>query len=383
MTETTEEGAVAALPAHARLLLALAHPRLNADQRAEVRRLAAAPELSWPAFLDAAARHKLLPLIGRHVERYRFDREQADLPAFPYPWVFIGAYVANRVRNQALADEFGRVFDELTAAGLRFAVRKGFSLGEGEYRDPALRRIADLDILMARADAKAAGDVLARLGYTQGRLAEDGERIEPYSRETHAFWRMNLSNQLPYRRVGGRPEVSDFNVDICHDIFQRKSGSSAQAAELLDRAVPVHLCGAQAWIPDPADRLLDLCSHLHKEATSLHFVEDKQDLQVSKFLDLAVVAARYNADAWDAFRKRVAAYGAEAIAYYSLHFTAILYPESVPADVLDALRPPDTGYLEQYGELDGQPARWAQSFPARLFDSGRHTAGTVSNVPLR
>jgi hypothetical protein len=290
--------------------------------------------------------------------------------------------VANRARNQALADEFGRVFAELNVAGLRFAVRKGFSLGEGEYHDPALRRIADLDVLMARADAKAAHEVLTRLGYTQGRLAEDGERIEAYSRETHAFWRMNLSNQLPYRRVGGRPEVSDFNVDICHDIFQKKSGTSAEAGELLDRAVPVHLCGAQAWIPDPSDRLLDLCSHLHKEATSLHFVEDKQDLQLSKFLDLALVAGSYGSAKWVGFRKRVADYGAQAIAYYSLYFTSLLYPDAIPAMVLDALRPQDTGYLEEYGVLDGQPARWAHAFPERLFVTGRHTAGTVSNVPL-
>jgi len=383
MTENTDTGAGIGLPAHARLLLAMARPRLDQAQRAEVRTLAALPEFSWPDFLDAAAWHKLLPLIGRHVDRYRLDRKQGELPAFPYPWVFVSAYVGNRIRNQALADEFGRVFDELNAAGLRFAVRKGFSLGEGEYRDPALRRIADLDVLLARSDTKAAHEVLSRLGYAQGRLAEDGERIEPYSRETQAFWRMNLSNQLPYRRVGGRPEISDFNVDICHDIFQKKSGNSADAAELLGRAVPVHLCGTGAWIPEPADRLLDLCSHLHKEATSLHFVEDKQDLQLSKFLDLAVVAASYGPAEWDTFRERVRDYEAESIAYYSLHFTAMLYPDSVPAEVLDTLRPEDTGYLEEYGILDGQPTRWGQGFPDRLFNTGRHTAGTVSNVPLR
>ncbi|MCZ2526898.1 nucleotidyltransferase domain-containing protein [Streptomyces sp. HB2AG] len=371
------------LPAHSRLLLRMARLRLGPDDVAAIRELAGSPDLDWGAFLEAAAWHKLLPLVGRHVDRHRLDRKAGEQPGFPYPWVFIGAYLANRARNQALSDEFGRVFAELSSAGLRFAVRKGFSLGEGEYRDPALRRIADLDVLLSREDARAAHEVLLRLGYIQGRVAEDGERIEPYSRETQAFWKMNLSNQLPYRKPGGRPDITDFNVDICHDIFQKKSGISAGAAELLDRAVPAVLCGAPAWEPAPDDRLLDLCSHLHKEATSLHFIEDRQDLQLSKFLDLALVAEGCGEDAWQRFLKRVVSVGAEEIVYYALHFTAVLYPEAVPAHVLEALRPEDTDYLELYGSLDGQSARWEQPFLERLFNARRHTAGTVSNVPLR
>lgn len=129
------------------------------------------------------------------------------------------------------------------------------------------------------------------------------------------------------------------------------------------------LCGAPSWEPAPDDRLLDLCSHLHKEATSLHFIEDRQDLQLSKFLDLALVAEACGEDAWQRFLKRVASVGAEAIVYYSLHFTSVLYPQSVPAHVLDTLRPEDTDYLELYGSLDGQSARWEQPFLERLFNA--------------
>ncbi|GAB3845632.1 hypothetical protein GCM10029963_24200 [Micromonospora andamanensis] len=370
------------LPPHARLLLALAKLRLTADEVTEVRELASDGNLSWPAFLDAAAWHKMLPLVGRHVHRYRLDRKLGEQGGFPYPWVFTTAYLGNRVRNQALADEFAQVFDALTAAGLRFAVRKGFSLGEGEYHDPALRRIADLDVLLSRDDAPRAHEALVNLGYVQGRLAADGDRIEPYNRQTQAFWRMNLSNQLPYRKTASRPDISDFNVDICHDIFQQKWNISADAATLLARAVPVTLCGTDSWQPADDDRMLDLCAHLYKEATSLHFIEDKQDLQLSKFLDLALVAEQTAPEAWETFCKRVGEYGAESVAYYSLHFTAQLFPTAIPAQVLEALRPADLSYLEEYGSLDGQTACWEQPFLARLFDPARHTSGAKSNVPL-
>ncbi|TLQ46338.1 nucleotidyltransferase family protein [Streptomyces marianii] len=370
-----------ALPAHAQLLLALARPRLEAVHERLARSLADQDDLDWGAFLDAAARHKLLPLVGRHVFAHRLDRDREGLKGFPYSWVFTTSYLGNRVRNQALADDFGRVFRELGDAGVRHAVRKGFSLAEGEYSDPALRRINDVDLLVDRDDVPQAHEVLERLGYVQGKLAEDGEHIVPFSRKTQIFWRVNLSNQLPYRKAGNRPDVPEFNVDLCHDIFQKKSGVSAPARELLDRSVSTVLCGAPTWVPEPADRLLDLCSHLYKEATSLQFIEDSVDLQISKFLDVALVAASYDESVWHAFLSRVGEYEAGPIAYYALHFTAELYPDAVPPEVLAALRPEDTAYLDQYGTLDGQTARWALPFLERLFDTGRGDDSEPSNVP--
>ncbi len=50
--------------------------------------------------------------------------------------------------------------------------------------------------------------------------------------------------------------------------------------------------------------------------------------------------------------------------------------------MLTSVRPDDTDYLELYGAQDGQTARWEQDFLTRLFNTGRHTAGTRSTVPL-
>ncbi|BAJ28089.1 MULTISPECIES: nucleotidyltransferase family protein [Kitasatospora] len=368
------------LPPHARLLLTMARLHLDPDRLDLVRALADRPDLDWGAFTDAAARHKLLPLVGRHVHRHRLDRKGPG--TFPYPWVFTGAYLANRERNHALADEFGLIFRELGAAGIRYAVRKGFPLAEGEYGDPALRRMTDLDLLIDRADAARAREVLERLGYLQGNLAADGERVEPFSRDTQLFWRLNLSQQLPFRKSGHRAAVPEFDVDLTHDIFQKKSGRTAPAAELLDRAVPRTVCGVDAWVQGPEDRLLDLCSHLHKEATSLFFIGENIDLQLAKFLDVALVVAGLDEDGWGAFLARVEEYDAAAIVYYALHYVDQLYPEAVPAAVLDRLRPADLGYLDEFGDLDGRRARWSMEFLPRLFHSGRREEGSASAVPL-
>ncbi|GAA3112087.1 nucleotidyltransferase family protein [Streptosporangium carneum] len=387
MTTTTpaeRDSGIAAdeLPAHARLLLSLARLRLTPDELETVRDLANEPGLDWGAFVDAAARHKLLPLVGRHVHWYRLDRKAAGRDGFPYPWVFVAAYQGNRRRNHALADEYGRIFQGLGEAGIRYAVRKGFTLAEGEYADPALRRMTDLDLLLDRADAPRAHEVLVRLGYTQGKLAEDGDRIEPFSRETQLFWRVNLSQQLPYRKPGGRAEVPDYDVDLTHDIFQKKSGRSAPAAELLARAVPVVVCGVDSWMPCPEDRLLDLCAHLYKEATSLFFIEESIDLQLSKFLDVALVAETFDDAGWGRFLDRVDDYSAQEIVYYTLHFVDLLHPGVIPGSALDRLRPGDLAYLDEYGTLDGQRARWSLDFLPRLFHFERKQESGHSTIVI-
>ena len=372
-----------ALPAYADLLLRLAVHEPDAESIAACRAMIDADAIDWAAFVDAAGRHKILPLVSKHMVRNRLDRGGSGdgSHGIPYFWLYPYVYRANRDRNEALAAEFGTVFTALSEAGLRYAVRKGFVLAEHAYHDIAARRINDVDVLIDRSDAPAAHQVLVALGYQQGKISREGEHIEPFDRATQIFWRANLSNQLPYVKLGGREDIPVFNVDLCHDIFQRKSTADAPTAQLLDRAVTLPLCGVTANALSPADHLLDLCSHLHKEATSLVFVKEGIDLQLSKFLDLAVTCAATGEAGWREFADRVRDCRAEEIAFYSLYFTDMLYPGCIPADLLAGLRPADVSYLDEFGTLDGRTERWSAGFPERLFAFERRHAGGESTVP--
>jgi hypothetical protein len=372
-----------ALRPYAELLLRLAVRSPDAASLDACRKLIDDDVVDWAAFVDAAGRHKILPLLSKHIVRNRLERGGGGdgTHGIPYFWLYPYVYRANRDRNEALADEFVRVVTALREAGLRYAVRKGFVLAEHAYGDIGARRINDVDLLIERADAPRAHDVLVSLGYEQGRISRDGDHIEPFDRQTQIFWRVNLSNQLPYVKPGGREDIPIFNVDLCHDIFQRKSGAEAPTARLLDRAIEAPLCGDTAFILSPEDHLLDLCSHLHKEATSLLFIKEGVDLQLSKFLDLAVTCETHDAASWQLFVERAREYRAEEIAYYSLYFTDLLYPGRVPVDVLADLRPADVSYLDEFGTLDGHTERRDLGFPERLFAFDRRFAGTESVVP--
>jgi hypothetical protein len=380
--------ALAHLRSEARLLLALSQLDPDTETLAWCRQLLAeqGPTLDWGFFVDQAARHKVLPIVAKHIIDHRLDRVHGQPNPVPYGWLYTYVYEANRARNQALAVEFGAVLRAMSEAGVRYAVRKGPVVLERLFVDPGLRRMSDLDLLVERHDAAAAGEVLVEMGFSQGQIAPEGDALQGFSRRTQLFWRANVSNELPYLKVtNDLPFVGHLDVDICLDIFQKLSESAVDVGELLERRVELPLCGEPvAYALSPADQFIDLCAHLHKEAASLFYVARGSDIEILKFLDIALSCQELTAEGgWPAVRARADEYNAARSVYYALHHTALLYPRAVPVAQLDHYRPDDCGFIDEYATFDGKAERWDRTFVDRVFDPSRTALvkGT-SAVPL-
>jgi hypothetical protein len=370
-----------------RVLLLLARPEPSPEDVAVCREilLAHLDDFDWGYFVDQAAQHKVLPIVGRHFVVNQLDKRPNGAGLLvSYGWVFDSVYFANKTRNETLFAEYGVVLAELARSGVEHAVRKGPVVAEGLYRDPGLRRMYDLDILVARADVPALHAVLARHGYAQGKPAADGRSVKPFSRQTRLFWKVNIANELPYVKLSDRADVRLFCVDLCLDIFQREDTGELDTRMLLSRRVPMRLCGVQSFALAPEDQFIDLCLHLHKEATSRHYITSNVDLQLLKFLDVALASQAITAAGlWAAVQRRVAETGSAAGVYYALHYTALLYPDAVTEQVLAPLRPDDLGYLDEYGALDGSVRVWQEPFLRRLFHPRRSSLMEGSStVPL-
>ncbi len=368
------------------VLLLLARTELAPEELAACRELLLSHRQSfdWGYLLDQAARHKVLPLIGSHFVTHKLDEDASGATLVPYGWVFDSVYFANQTRYQAQAAEFGMVLTELARSGVEHAVRKGPVISETLYRDPGLRRMSDLDILVARGDAEALHDVLTRCGYTQGKVSADGKSIEPFSRQTRLFWKLNVDNELPYVKLTDRVDVRGYFVDLCLDIFQRHDADELNTRMLLGRRLPAQLCGVQSFALALEDQFIDLCLHLHLQATARHWIAGDVDLQLLKFLDVALASqALTAAGQWAAVQRRVAETGSAAGVYYALHYTAMLYPDAVGEQVLAPLRPAELDYLDEYGEPDGEVSKWREPFVQRLFSARRSALMEGrSNVPL-
>jgi hypothetical protein len=364
----------------ARLLQVLGTPRWSAEADAAARRLLSG-DLDWAYLLDQALRQQVLSLVGRNVTRYRLWQGPHDRAIVPHAWIYAAGYEANRRRNNGLFAEFARVFGALAGAGVRYAVRKGPVLCALVYDDPGIRRMSDLDLLIERDRYPAAAQVLAGLGYRQGVPSSDG--LTPYDRPTRAFWSMHLNNALPFRKLSADPDVELFEVDLCFDLFQRRSVGRVDVRRVLDRTVARRICGVDSYALHPLDHLMDLCLHLYKEATSYLSIERGKDLTLQRFLDIAESLRTSAPDVLTRLAGYAAELGAVREVYFALHHTRALYPDAVPADVLADLAPGDLAYLDEYGELDGRTGRWREDFLTRLFnpDRARELAGR-SSIPM-
>jgi hypothetical protein len=369
----------------AQLLLALSRPRLSdAEQRAVHDFLQArAKDLDWGFFIGQACKHAVMPLISRNLVKLRLSQTEEGRSLIPYRWIFAYSYEGNRRRNLSLGDEYAKVLRSLNASGIRYAVRKGPVLIDAVYKDPGIRRMADLDVLISRSDLDRFGDALAGVGYAQGHQSRNGELVVPFERETQLYWRLNVQNALPFIKIAQRDDVEVFVVDPCLSLFQSFSAAAASAEEFLERVVPTEIYGEPSFALEPLDRFLDLCVHLHKEAVGLYYIEAGKAFTVMKFLDVAESLRALAPQALEQFPGRVEQYNCADSVYFALHHTALLYPGSVPPALLNRLRPASLDLLEEYGQLDGKPARWDRPFAERLFAADASTrAMAVSTVPV-
>lgn len=368
----------------ARLLLALARNDLSVPQRHVVKAFLQqySRQLDWGYFLDQAGRHMVLPLVGRNLVKLRVAHSEDGRPMTPYQWIYTYVYEGNRRRNLALGDEYAKVLRSLNDASVRCAIRKGPVLIDQVYADPGVRRMGDLDLFLDRDSFLAFESVVTDLGYQQGQGSQNGGSVEPLSRHTKMFYSVHMSNLAPaFIKLAHRDDVETFILDPYFSLFPPRTGLSVTGEEFLARAEPVVVYGVPSRMLDRVDQVLDLCVQLHMEATTLHYIDIGKDLTILKFLDLAGTLHRLPPGRHGDLVVSAQKYGCTDSVFYALHFTSLLYPADVPEPLLAQLRPTDLTYLEEYGNFDGDRARWEASFAERLFDQRRRAKVGTSNIP--
>lgn len=365
MTSTVRQ---AGLRREIELLLAVAVPRWGAaSERAVQEWLSGRAVMDWAYFLDQALRQQVISMAGRNLVRHL----PKDRVVLPHLWLYSAAYQANVRRNRSLFAEFGRILDALNRRGVRYAVRKGPALCALVYDDPGIRRMSDLDLLISREAQDDVVAILTDLGYAQGVLSADGSRVVAHERRTKLFWAVHLNNALPFLKPTTDQDVQWFEVDLCLDLFQKRSAGRVDVAAVLDRAEPAVICGEPSFALSPLDQLLDISLHLYKEATSYLSISRGRDLNLQRFIDVVESIRVTPAAELDRLPRHVTEIGAVREVYFALFHAHVLYPDAVPAELLTRLDPGDHGYLDEYGELEGRTRRWSQGFLDRLFTPDR------------
>ena len=183
-----------------------------------------------PMAFDVAER-RLLPLLGANLRALGIS----------HPIQSAGASVGNRsaARNALLMQSAADAVCRLARAGVPTLVLKGVPLIVQYYRDPALRPMSDVDLMVRPADLARALRILAEAGWTvQG--GRTGPRLLPF---LYAFEH--------HRQDGAKLDLHQYLIE---------HGSSPRLEQQLwERAQRFDLLGQTCAAPDPTALLLHVC----------------------------------------------------------------------------------------------------------------------------
>ena len=270
-------------------------------------------EAQWQAMAAEALRYRLGPLTYKRITN---GPRAQEIPESTRE-ALRQAYIQNAFRNAILARETGAAARALGERGIPVLLLKGQHLAYFEYADPALRSMADIDIMVPRDRLAEAESVLVGLGY--------GPDPRP-DLESYCAW----SNHL------AKLEKEEAEVIELHYAIERPTSPfRIDPAALWARAVPSKHAGAAVWRLGTEDLLLHLCLHL-----AYHHQFDRAALK--GLADMATVIARNETEIdWRSLVDRSAEWGATPFVRCSLELARRLLGAPVPESTIAALGPDD------------------------------------------
>ncbi|HTW91937.1 MAG TPA: nucleotidyltransferase family protein [bacterium] len=292
--------------------------------------------IDWHAVLALADKHRLTSLLYARLGQ---SHSQSWVPADGWERMR-RTYTASAIRSMCFQREIRTVLRSLRSSGIPVIVLKGSFLAESVYGDGALRPMADVDLMVPRANLPEVQSILLDMGF--GPRARDD--IDLLCR-----WHMELA---PFSRAG-------FTVESHWTIANPTSPFRIDVAGLWARARPVTIAGVSALALSPEDLLLHLCLH------SAH--EHSLGIGLQPVCDIAETVGHYESKLdWAQVTERAREWGASRYVGLALHLTQSMLEAAVPGAVLEQLVP------------DGIDRRVCKT--VRQYAFGR--AGYERSVPL-
>jgi hypothetical protein len=323
-----------------------------------------------PALLEELRQDSLTPLIYMQLLSHgRQGRvEKAFLAALQHDY-YCSIQIGARREPDAL-----QLFQALNAAGVEFILLKGADLGLRVYKDPALRPMCDLDILVNQPQLPQAQQVLGRLGY---RLCPASVDPRPGFRELF-FYELVFAPSL----AGSLPIDLHWEIRAVADFYR------LPYADLRRRAISMDCQGVPVLLLSPEHLLIHLCLHMYADlhCNHLSYYNNRQ------VVDLALVLARVPVH-WPTLLKDADRFQCQAPLLLVLSDLSKFFPGAIDSSVLSTLachRPKlaerllltqRLGYVTHYlAAFHHDPwQHWLRYVAAKLWPDRKYLTQTLGN----
>ncbi len=195
--------------------------------------------------MDAASQ-SLLPLIYRNLTHIGVRDERID--------ALKERYLLTWTENQRFYHTILPLLQGLQQADIDAVVLKGLALIARFYRDPGLRPMADVDLLVRESDVERASELAVSLGW------------HPRHRPTAAFRRV--------KHAGPFDHPTGVTCDLHWRVFAEADGGADD--DLWAATEAAEFQGTRLRVLSPADQLLHVCTHAARwsEVPPIRWVAD-------------------------------------------------------------------------------------------------------------
>ena len=285
-------------------------------------------DIRWEAVFETALRWNIAPML------YRIIKNQTDIPnAPPVPDAVLkgmeAAYIKTYMVNQSNFSELTEIIKSLTAAGIRVILLKGAHLAPFVYQDMGMRWMADIDVLIRRADLRQTNDILIRMGYSypyvNGTAVWDdfGKRKEVGDQAAVIDWYKAHHMHLNYFNPNGLQ-----NLELHWGIARNASPFSIDTERLWKRAQIEDLRGTPVHVLSPEDLILHIALH---DAYYHHL----KLFGLRPCCDIAMVVSRFSTQiVWERLHDRAREWKIERFVYLMLRLSNELFGIDIPKDLL-------------------------------------------------
>ena len=287
------------------LCLLLARGQIKPDVQQRILKFLAST-LRWPLILEHAHTHQIYPLFYRNLRTLGFpgvpDAVQAELK---------GAFFANALRNQLLAEELARLLGSLGEAGIPVIPLKGVTLAESLYCDKASRVCADIDILVPPAHVTQALGLLLSSGY------RDDFRDQFFSK-------LALRHGRHYDLARDDRGVS-LVIELHWKLVQHSYRNDEAVRDLWAEARPKTFFGVPALSLSPEWELLYLALHAADHQWKLlKWISDIHEIQQLGLID------------WQKLKNKAEQFELDLVVRQTLTACALLLGTSIPTGLSPA-----------------------------------------------
>lgn len=309
-----------------RLILLCARTRIDSETKDEIRKLLG-EELNWDYLLKKAEREGLSGLLYYNLRRF----DERIVP----PGVMETLeerYFNITSRNLLFVKELGRVLKAFKEAGIPALVLKGAFLIEEIYKNPGLRSMSDIDLLVRKKNLLQAHEGLKGLGYTttdnyldyiEKPISGYLNSLFYYRKEKEASIPLHIHWHLVNSSVPNYMFSSRIDMDGIWEEAEKIKIADREALSLAPHHLIIYLSEHALRMKHSLDRLILLC-------------------------DISEVIEKYQDRLdWKRIIKDSFMFNLDRMVYYNLYLVKKLLGRKIPSHILKRLEPERLGYFEK------------------------------------